>query len=142
MVAKLELALQLARNEENQAAQIFQSAQIEASRAESDLDRALKYRDEYFEMSEGLRPSNFASQQLKAARLFLERINFLVSQQRELVAAKITSAESYKASWQEARAKRKGVERFIEKREANKSIADDKKEQKLLDDLFLAGRSE
>lgn len=142
MVAKLELALQLARNEENQAAQIFQSAQIEASRAESDLNRALKYRDEYFEMSEGLRPSNFTSQQLKVARLFLERINDLVSQQRKLVAAKITSAESSKASWQEARAKRKGVERFIEKREANESIADDKNEQKVLDDLFLAGRSE
>lgn len=142
MVAKLELALQLARNEENQAAQIFQSAQIEASRAESDLNRALKYRDEYFEKSEGLRPSNFTSQQLKVARLFLERINDLVSQQRKLVAAKITSAESSKASWQEARAKRKGVERFIEKREANKSIADDKNEQKVLDDLFLAGRSE
>ena len=70
-----------------------------------------------------------------------ERINDLVSQQRELVAAKIASAELHKASWQEARAKRKGVERFIEKREANKSIAADKNEQKLLDDLFLAGRS-
>ena len=82
LVAKLELALQLAKNEESQAAKIFQSAQIEASRAESDLDRALKYRDEYFEISEGLRPSNFASQQLKVARLFLERVNDLVSQQR------------------------------------------------------------
>lgn len=141
MFAKLALALQLARKEENQAAQIFQSAQIEASRAESDLDRALKYRDEYFEMSEGQRTSNFASQQLKVARLFLERINDLVSQQRELVAAKIARAELHKASWQEARAKRKGVERFIEKRETNKSIAADKNEQKLLDDLFLAGRS-
>ena len=137
--SKLDLALSLIAAEEKKAALIFTAAQNDYASAEYSLKQALSYRAEYEEMSRGLRPSKFALLNLRVARSFLAEIDGLIENQRNLLATKNMALVERREHWQLLRARRKSIEAVITSRTKLSLLAEEKKEQSRLDDIF--GRS-
>lgn len=135
-ISKLEVVLRLVIEEEKQAASMFKAAQDEYASAENALNQALKYRVEYEELSRGTKPSKFALLQLRAARSFLINIDSLIENQRGILRAKNEALEARREHWQLLRTKTKSVEALIFSRNNSRLIADEKREQSRLDDLF------
>lgn len=136
--SKLDVVLRLTGEEEKQAALMFQAAQNDYLRAEKDLRQALTYRAEYANMSEGMRPSTFALIQLRAARSFLTQIDNLIEHQRSILKSKNAAVETQREQWQLLRAKKRSVQALIASRSRADLLAEEKKEQKRLDDLFMS----
>ena len=139
--SKLDVVLRLTSEEEKQAALTFQAVQNEYLRAENDLKQALSYRIEYANMSEGRRPGAFALIQLRAARAFLTQIDNLIEHQRTILKSKHATVESRREQWQVLRAKKRSIEALVASRRRSHLLAEEKKEQKRLDDLFLTARA-
>ena len=135
--SKLDLVLRLTNEEEKQAALTFQAAQNDYLSAEKDLKQALNYRVEYAKMSEGLRPGTFVLIQIRAARSFLTQIDTLIEHQRAILKSKHAVVETRRKQWYLARAKKKSIEALIASRRKSRLLADEKNEQKRLDDLFV-----
>ena len=136
--SKLDLVLRLTNEEEKQAALTFQAAQNDYLSAEQYLKQALNYRVEYAKMSEGLRPGTFVLIQMKAARSFLTQIDTLIDHQRTILKSKHAVVETRREQWHSARAKKKSIEALIASRNKSRVLADEKSEQKRLDDLFVS----
>jgi flagellar export protein FliJ len=136
--SKLDVVLRLTSEEEKQAALTFQAVQNDYLRAENDLRQALSYRIEYANMSEGMRPGAFALIQLRAARSFLTQIDNLIEHQRAILKSKYAMVESRREQWQVLRAKKRSIEALVASRSRSHLLAEEKKEQKRLDDLFLS----
>ena len=139
--SKLDVVLRLTSEEEKQAALTFQAAQNDYLRAENDLRQALSYRIEYANMSEGMRPGASALIQLRAARSFLTQIDNLIEHQRTILKSKYAMVESRREQWQVLRAKKRSIEALVASRRRSHLLAEEKKEQKRLDDLFLTARA-
>ena len=135
--SKLDLVLRLASEEEKQEALTFQDAQNDYLSAEKDLKQALNYRIEYAKLSEGLRPGTFLLIQIRAARSFLTQIDTLIENQRAILKSKHAIVETRRERWYLARAKKKSIEALIASRRKSRLLADEKNEQKRLDDLFV-----
>ena len=135
--SKLDLVLRLASEEEKQEALTFQDAQNDYLSAEKDLKQALNYRVEYAKLSEGLRPGAFLLIQIRATRSFLTQIDTLIENQRAILKSKHAIVETRKERWYLARAKKKSIEALIASRRKSRLLADEKNEQKRLDDLFV-----
>ena len=135
--SKLDLVLRLTNKEEKQAALTFQAVQNDYLSAEKDLEQALNYRVEYAKMSEGLRPGTFLLIQIRAARSFLTQIDTLIENQRAILKSKHAVMEARREQWYLARAKKKSIEALIASRSKSRVLADEKNEQKRLDDLFV-----
>jgi len=133
---KLEVVLDLTIEEEKQVAVMFKSAQNDYAKAEDALNQALKYRTEYEELSRGARPSKFALLQLRTARSFLNNIDSLIENQRSILKVKQKALEDSREHWQFLRARIKSIEAVIESRGKSRRIAEEKREQARLDDLF------
>ena len=138
-ISKLEVALRLITEEEKQAALMFKAVQDDYVSAEDAFNQALRYRVEYEELSRGLRPSKFALLQLRAARSFLTQIDNLIENQRSILRVRREALEARREQWQLLRAKTKSIEELIASRTNSRLIAEEKKEQVRLDDLY--GRS-
>jgi flagellar export protein FliJ len=136
--SKLDVVLRLTSEEEKQAALTFQALQNDYIRAENDLKQALSYRIEYANMSEGMRPGTFALIQLRAARSFLTQIDTLIEHQRAVLKSKYAAAENRREQWQVLRAKKRSIEALIASRSKSRLLAEEKMEQKRLDDLFVS----
>ena len=137
--SKLEVVLRLINEEEKQAALVFKAAQEDYESAENALNQALTYRAEYQELSVGSRPSKFPLLQLKAARSFLSNIDGLIESQRKTLRVKDEELEVRRRHWQVLRAKTKSIEAVIASRKASHLLAEEKTEQRRLDDLFVRG---
>ena len=135
-ISKLDVALRLVIEDEKQAALMFKAVQDDYFSAENALNQALKYRDEYEELSRGVRPSKFALLQIRAARSFLANIDSLIEKQRSILRTKYEALEAKREQWQLLRAKTKSIEALISSRRNSCLIADEKREQGRLDDLF------
>ena len=140
-VSKLDLVLRLTNEEERRAALMFKAVQDDYTAAENALNQALTYQFEYEEMSRGVEPSTFALIKLRAARSFLANIDSLVENQRIILRAKYEALEAQRERWQLLRAQRRSVEAVIASRSKLSSLSNEKKEQRLLDDLFVRGGS-
>ena len=136
--SKLDVVLRLTSEEEKQAALTFQASQNDYLRAENDLKQALSYRIEYANMSEGTRPGTFALIQLRAARSFLTQIDTLIEHQRAVLKSKYSAVENRREQWQVLRAKKRSIEALIASRRKSRLLAEEKIEQKRLDDLFVS----
>lgn len=136
--SKLDVVLRLTSEEEKQAALTFQASQNDYLRAENDLKQALSYRIEYANMSEGMRPGTFALIQLRAARSFLTQIDTLIEHQRAVLKSKYSAVENRREQWQVLRAKKRSIEALIASRRKSRLLAEEKIEQKRLDDLFVS----
>lgn len=134
--SKLDVVLRLTGEEEKQAALTFHAVQNDYLRAEKDLRQALSYRAEYANMSEGMRPGAFALIQLRAARSFLTQIDNLIEHQRAVLRSKNAVLETQREQWQLLRAKKRSIQALIASRGRAHLLAEEKKEQKRLDDLF------
>lgn len=134
--SKLDVVLRLTGEEEKQAALTFHAVQNDYLRAEKDLRQALSYRAEYANMSEGMRPGAFALIQLRAARSFLTQIDSLIEHQRAVLRSKNAVLETQREQWQLLRAKKRSIQALIASRGRVHLLAEEKKEQKRLDDLF------
>ena len=88
-------------------------------------------------MSEGLRPGAFVLIQIRAARSFLTQIDTLIENQRAILKSKHAVMEARREQWYLARAKKKSIEALIASRSKSRVLADEKNEQKRLDDLFV-----
>ena len=100
--------------------------------AEDALNQALKYRDEYEELSRGVRPSKFALLQLRAARSFLANIDSLIEKQRSILKVKHKALEAKREQWQLLRAKTKSIEALISSRGNSLSHCRREKRSKLV----------
>ena len=89
-------------------------------------------------MSEGLRPGTFVLIQIRAARSFLTQIDTLIEHQRAILKSKRAVVETRREQWYLARAKKKSIEALIASRRKSRLLADEKSEQKRLDDLFVS----
>ena len=136
--SKLDLVLRLTSEEEKKAAVTFQAVENDYLSAERDLKQALNYRVEYVKMSEGLRPGNFVLIQIRAARSFLTQIDALIEHQRAILKSKHVIVEARREQWHLARAKKKSIEALIASRNKSRLLAEEKNEQKRLDDLFTS----
>ena len=137
--SKLEVVHRLIIEEEKRAALMLKAAQDDYASAEDALNKALIYQAEYQELSRGLRPSKFPLLQLRAARSFLSNIDRLVENQRKTLRVKDEELQVRRGHWQMLRAKTKSIEAVIASRKAQNLLAEEKTEQRRLDDLFGRG---
>ena len=138
---KLEQFLKLILDQEKSAALTLQRAQLDCLQAESDLERAFEYQNEYLLLSEGRNQSQLAPIKIKSSRLFLTQVDALISHQKKLLESKRARQSHCREVFLAARTRKQTVESLIKKRESNRLLKQNKQEQQGLDDLFLAGWS-
>lgn len=119
------------KDEARKLAQASQAVQI-ATRQLNDLEQYLK--GYYLDPSRG--NGTFKSaQDLMAYQQFIVKLNDAIGRQRQVVSIKDAGFKAQQKRWIEARANVETIERLIIKARAEEQKKEDKREQKIVDEL-------
>jgi flagellar export protein FliJ len=77
------------------------------------------------------------TQQLQAARHFLSELDKIAGKQRSTIQQAELALEQQRTSWVDAKRRLTAIEKLRSQRQKERQLADEKREQRTLDDLFV-----
>lgn len=132
-IERMQKLVELAQNELDQAAQIFQSLQQQFSSEQVQLEQLKTYLTEYIEQQTSGAGSTL--QQLKSTNAFMDKLNKAIEHQHGQLAETETEVQRAREFWIEKRSREQVLVKLTEKLKSDHSKKLDKIEQKLLNEL-------
>lgn len=131
----------LKQQEERAAAKKFANAQQEVQREMQQLQMLEKYQGDYFSSLHDNQgrggAGSLSAQQLDKYQMFLARLHKAIENQRQVLVIKEKGLEVARQEWAESNARLKALDSLVEKMVREEERAQDKQEQRLIDDLPL-----
>ena len=134
---QLAVVQRLAERHEKEAGVRLSSAQGALVSAESQLKQIVDYRQDYHRLATGDSGNVTDTHQLQAARHFLSELDKIAGKQRSTIQQAELALEQQRMSWVDAKRRLTAIEKFRSQRQKERQLADEKREQRTLDDLFV-----
>lgn len=133
--ARLAPVVDMAERAEREAAVQLGRCQGLVSQAEMKLGELEHYRSDYQQqwITEGQR--GVSGQWLMNYQRFLSQLESAIGQQRQSVAWHRSNLDKVREAWQERYARLEGLRKLVQRYQEEARMAEDKREQKLLDEL-------
>ena len=134
---QLAVVQRLAERHEKEAGVRLSSAQGVLASAEGQLKQIIDYRQDYHRLATGDSGNVTDTQQLQAARHFLSELDKITGKQRSTIQQAELALEQQRISWVDAKRRLTAIEKLRSQRQKERQLADEKREQRTLDDLFV-----
>ena len=138
---QLEVVQELAGRHEKEAGARLSNAQGALASAEAQLKQIIDYRQDYHQLATGARGGVIDTHQIQAARHFLSELDKIAGRQRTTIQQAELALEQQRASWIEAKRRLVAIEQLRAERNKERSIANEKWQQRELDELYSIRRS-
>ncbi|MFC5696460.1 flagellar export protein FliJ [Pseudomonas sp. GCM10022186] len=142
--ARLAPVVEMAERDEREAARMLGRCQGQLSQAEMKLGELERYRADYQQqwLEEGRR--GVSGQWLMNYQRFLSQLESAIGQQMQSVKWHRDNLDKARAAWQQRYARLEGLRKLVQRYLDEARAAEDKREQKLLDELVqrLPAKSE
>lgn len=138
---QLEVVQELAGRHEKEAGARLSNAQGALASAEAQLKQIIDYRQDYYQLATGARGGVIDTHQIQAARHFLSELDKIAGRQRTTIQQAELALEQQRASWIEAKRRLVAIEQLRAERNKERSIANEKWQQRELDELYSIRRS-
>lgn len=138
---QLEVVQELAGRHEKEAGARLSNAQGALASAEAQLKQIIDYRQDYHQLATGARGGVIDTHQIQAARHFLSELDKIAGRQRTTIQQAELALEQQRASWIEAKRRLVAIEQLRAKRKEERAIANEKWQQRELDELYSIRRS-
>lgn len=134
---QLAVVQRLAERHEKEAGIRLSSAQGALASAEGQLKQIIDYRQDYHRLATGDSGNVTDTQQLQAARHFLSELDKIAGKQRSTIQQAELALEQQRTSWVDAKRRLTAIEKLRSQRQKERQLADEKRDQRALDDLFV-----
>ncbi len=131
---KIEQAATVARMSEQKSLQALSAERRTHEARQVQLDQLLQYRAEYEAILQEKSGVGMEASQLRDYRLFLERLNSAIEQQRAEVAKSQAGLETTQDTWRARAQRTQALDQLVDDRQREEVKARDKAEQKRADD--------
>lgn len=135
---QLEIVQTLAERHEKEAGGRLSSAQADVASAQSQLNQVLDYRVDYYALATGSGKDAIDTNQLKTARHFLSQLDSIIGRQQVTLQQNERQLEQFRTAWIEAKRRLTAIQKLRQSRATERSKAEEKVMQRLLDDLFVS----
>lgn len=132
---RLQPVVDMAEKAERDAARQLGHCQGLVSQAEAKLAELGRYRDDYQQQWISQGGQGVSGQWLMNYQRFLSQLELAVEQQRQSIQWHQTNLEKARAVWQQRYARLEGLRKLVQRYLSEARLAEDKREQKLLDEL-------
>ena len=134
---QLAVVQRLAERHEKEAGVRLSSAQGALASAESQLKQIVDYRQDYHRLATGDSGNVTDTHQLQAARHFLSELDKIAGKQRSTIQQAELTLEQQRMSWVDAKRRLTAIDKLRKQRKKEQQVADEKRQQRALDDLFI-----
>ena len=134
---QLAVVQRLAERHEKEAGVRLSSAQGVLASAEGQLKQIVDYRQDYHRLATGDSGNVTDTQQLQTARHFLSELDKIAGKQRSTIQQAELALEQQRTSWVDAKHRLTAIDKLRKKRKKEQQVIDAKREQRVLDDLFV-----
>lgn len=138
---RMQPVRKLKQQEERQLAKKLAQAQQALQREQSQLNMLHQYQREYFQGLTGsrqqARTGAISAVDLEKYQMFLSRLEKAIQNQNQVTVIKEKAVEAARQAWAQANARLKALDNLIEKMRLEEEREQDKREQRLIDDLPL-----
>lgn len=124
----------IADNKERVAAKEFGKSQQTLKDHELRLKELVKYRDEYNQRFQESGSNGLEAQKVHEYRIFLNRLNDAISNQREIVRQATEESIGSRESWMHTRSRAKALEKVVERYQSQEEQELERQEQKESDE--------
>ena len=135
---QLEIVQTLAERHEKEAGGRLSAAQASVASTQSQLNQVLDYRVDYYALATGSGKGAVDTNQLKTARHFLSQLDSIIARQQATLQQNEYQLEQFRTAWIEAKRRLTAIQKLRELRATERSKAEEKALQRLLDDLFTS----
>lgn len=138
---QLEVVQEIAGRHEKEAGARLSNAQGALASAEAQLKQIIDYRQDYHQLATGARGGVIDTHQIQAARHFLSELDKIAGRQRTTIQQAEVALEQQRASWIETKRRLVAIEQLRAKRKKERIIANEKWQQRELDELYSIRRN-
>ena len=138
---QLEVVQDIAGRHEKEAGARLSNAQGALASAEAQLKQIIDYRQDYHQLATGAHGGIIDTHQIQAARHFLSELDKIAGRQRTTIQQAEVALEQQRASWIEAKRRLVAIEQLRAKRKKERIIANEKWQQRELDELYSIRRN-
>jgi flagellar FliJ protein len=135
---QLGIVQTLAERHEKEAGGRLSAAQASVASTQSQLNQVLDYRVDYYALATGSGKGAVDTNQLKTARHFLSQLDSIIARQQATLQQNEYQLEQFRTAWIEAKRRLTAIQKLRELRATERSKAEEKALQRLLDDLFVS----
>ena len=135
---QLGIVQTLAERHEKEAGGRLSAAQASVASTQSQLNQVLDYRVDYYALATGSGKGAVDTNQLKTARHFLSQLDSIIARQQATLQQNEYQLEQFRTAWIEAKRRLTAIQKLRELRATERSKAEEKALQRLLDDLFIS----
>ena len=136
MSKRLELVIDIAQEAEDKAAATLSRLQQQVAEANHQLLQLEEYRDDYIKSAAIEAEQGVNIQRLVDGQRFMLQLEAALSAQRDVVFNREAEVEQARVVWQEAARYTQAVKELCKRRAMEQSIAEEKRQQKMIDDLY------
>ena len=138
---QLEVVQVIVGRHEKEAGARLSNAQGALASAEAQLKQIIDYRQDYHQLATGARGGIIDTHQIQAARHFLSELDKIAGRQRTTIQQAEVALEQQRASWIEAKRRLVAIEQLRARRKKERIIANEKWQQRELDELYSIRRN-
>ena len=135
---QLGIVQTLAERHEKEAGGRLSAAQASVASTQSQLNQVLDYRVDYYALATGSGKGAVDTNQLKTARHFLSQLDSIIARPQATLQQNEYQLEQFRTAWIEAKRRLTAIQKLRELRATERSKAEEKALQRLLDDLFTS----
>lgn len=133
--ARLAPVVEMAQKAEREAARLMGRCQAQLAQAEGKLGDLERYRGDYQQQWITQGSQGVSGQWLTNYQRFLSQLEAAVSQQNQSVAWHRENLNRARDTWQQRYARLEGLKKLVQRYRDEARLAEDKREQRLLDEL-------
>ncbi len=130
---KLQPIANIRKQQEHNAGRLHGEALQEREQKKKQLDELMNYRDEYIKGFESVGKSGLSAIQAQEYRLFINRLDEAIAQQRQFVENEQNKCEASQQEWLHKRSKSKIINKVVENRQQLEHLQKEQAEQKELE---------
>ncbi len=130
---KLQPVAKIRKQQERNAARIHGDTMRQAEQQQKQLNELITYRNQYLKAFQSAAESGLSAVQMQDYRLFINRLDVAIEQQRQSVSNGQKKCEISQEKWIDKRSKSKMIDKVIENRKQTENKVVEKREQRELD---------
>lgn len=131
---RLKPIVKIAESHEKEAARLLGAQQHLLDQHETRLGELLSWRKEYRDQFQQAGKEGIKASKMHDYQSFLHRLDFTITQQRQMIEQAILGYEQQKQNWQGKRSRTQALDKTVERFKKQEQHEADRKEQKELDE--------
>lgn len=132
---RMKPVVQVTESRENEAAEAYSRARQALEQQKTQLQELVRYRGEYRLRFEEVGRTGMTGAQLQQMHRFLTQLDRAIEQQQRSLVTAERLCEQRQNSWNQARGKKKAVDKVVDRYRQQEELVDARREQKVIDEM-------